>query len=88
MPNMVTIFRARSVARSMSLLAPVVAVWKTTSSAARPPSRMRMSAEQFFLAVEELLLLRRLHGVAQGALGVGDDGDLAHRLRALLTGRR
>ena len=44
------------------------------------------AAEKFFLAVEELLLLRRLHGVAQGALGVGDDGDLAHRLRALLTG--
>ena len=27
MPNMVTIFRARSVARSMSLLAPLVIVW-------------------------------------------------------------
>ena len=38
MPYSVTIFRATSVAFWMSLEAPVVGSWKTTSSAARPPS--------------------------------------------------
>ncbi len=37
MPYCVTIARAVAVAFSMSLLAPVVGSWKTSSSAARPP---------------------------------------------------
>ncbi len=37
MPYWVTIARATLVAFSMSLLAPVVGSWKTSSSAARPP---------------------------------------------------
>ena len=37
MPYWVTIARARLVAFSMSLPAPVVTSWKTISSAARPP---------------------------------------------------
>ena len=37
MPYWVTIARARLVAFSMSLPAPVVGSWKTISSAARPP---------------------------------------------------
>ena len=38
MPYWVTIARAIAVAFSMSLLAPVVGSWKTSSSAVRPPS--------------------------------------------------
>ena len=38
MPYCVTIARATAVAFSMSLPAPVVGSWKTSSSAARPPS--------------------------------------------------
>ena len=38
MPYCVTIARASAVAFSMSLDAPVVGSWKTSSSAARPPS--------------------------------------------------
>ena len=38
MPYCVTIARATAVAFSMSLDAPVVGSWKTSSSAARPPS--------------------------------------------------
>ncbi len=38
MPYWVTIARARLVAFSMSFAAPVVGSWKTSSSAARPPS--------------------------------------------------
>ncbi len=38
MPYWVTIARAIAVAFSMSLPAPVVGSWKTSSSAARPPS--------------------------------------------------
>ncbi len=38
MPYCVTIARARPVAFSMSLPAPVVGSWKISSSAARPPS--------------------------------------------------
>jgi hypothetical protein len=37
-PYSVIIARASAVAFSMSLLAPVVGSWKTSSSAARPPS--------------------------------------------------
>ena len=37
MPNCVTILRAVADAFSMSLLAPVVGSWKTSSSATRPP---------------------------------------------------
>ena len=38
MPYCVTMARATWVAFSMSLAAPVVGSWKTSSSAARPPS--------------------------------------------------
>ena len=38
MPYSVTMARASAVAFSMSLPAPVVGSWKTSSSAARPPS--------------------------------------------------
>ena len=37
MPNMATMFRATLVASWMSWLAPLVMVFRTTSSAARPP---------------------------------------------------
>ena len=37
MPNMATMFRAMAVASWMSWLAPLVMVFSTTSSAARPP---------------------------------------------------
>ena len=43
-PNRATRFRAISVARSMSLAAPEVMVWHTTSSLDRPASSVRISA--------------------------------------------
>ncbi len=43
--------------------------------------------DQFFLARQELFLLGHLHGVAQRAGGVRDNGDLGNGLRVLLQRR-
>ena len=54
MPYCVTIARAVAVAFSMSFAAPVVGSWKTSSSAARPPS-MYASWSSISLRVVEYL---------------------------------
>ena len=43
--------------------------------------------QDVLLGHEELLLLRQVQGIAQGALGMGHDGDLADGLGILLLGR-
>ena len=69
--------------RSMSLAAPVVMVLHTTSSAARPPAWVRRSrpAAPPGYAVRNFSSSGIVQGVAQRALGMGDDGDLAARAR-------
>src|SRR5919107_456390 len=82
MPYWVTMARASVVAFSMSLPAPVVGLWNTSSSAARPPrGHQRVPAlvvggDRAFLVVHQPgALLRTGHdpvdGLVQGRVGDG-----------------
>ena len=79
MPNSVTIRRARSVAFSMSLLAPVVVSPKTSRSATLPPSRPAILSSNSVLRLEVAVLGRQGHRVAEGH-AAADDRDLVDRV--------
>ena len=87
MPYRVIMARASLVACSMSLEAPVETEPNTTSSAARPPVKVAILFSISSLAHQVVVALLHLHGVAQGAGGAGDDGDLLHRGGVGLLGR-
>ena len=79
MPHSQTILRARSVARSMSLPAPVVMWCMNISSAMRPAIRMASCASQVVLVVGVLVVDRQLHGHAQRH-AARDDRDFVQRI--------
>ena len=72
-----TILRARSVARSMSLAAPVVSEDDLLGD--RPPRRMRNLVLQELLGVVVLFVFRQLLGQAEGH-SARNDGDLVQRI--------
>src|SRR5437764_7093242 len=80
MPYSVTIARAIAVAFSMSLPAPVVGSWNTSSSAARPPSAYASVSISSARGLGVLVLGRQHERVPERA-PTGQDRHLVHRRR-------
>lgn len=87
MPYWVTMFRARAVARWISLAAPGgldAEHHLLGSTSAHQSTQFRA---QFFSSGQILFFLGHLHGIAQRAGGVGNNGDLGHGLGMLFQRR-